>query len=134
MVDVECHPVRNYTHHLKNVLNLFACIKLKFFLKKSFFIWFIVLVDIKGTKPAPGDHESNFKKVGAIPCGCITKWTQFNRSLMFKVFVKSGKIFQSYSLISRPRNQDYKSPIIFSSLELSVYHDVLCSQCKVETV
>ena len=34
---------------------------------------FIPLVDIIGIKPAPGDHESNFKKVGAIPCGCNTK-------------------------------------------------------------
>ena len=25
-------------------------------------------------KNAPGDHESNFKKVGAIPCGCNSKW------------------------------------------------------------
>ena len=25
-----------------------------------------------GIKPAPGDYESNFKKVSAIPCGCYT--------------------------------------------------------------
>ena len=31
---------------------------------------FIPLVDIK---PAPCDHESNFKKAGAIPCECNTK-------------------------------------------------------------
>ena len=40
-----------------------------------FVIWFIPLVDIIGIKPAPGDHESNFMKVGAIPCGCNTKWS-----------------------------------------------------------
>ena len=34
----------------------------------SFFIRFIPLVDtIEIIKPAPGDHEYNFKKVGAIP-------------------------------------------------------------------
>ena len=32
-----------------------------------FFISFIPLVDIIGIKPAPCHHESNFKKVGAIP-------------------------------------------------------------------
>ena len=42
-----------------------------------FFILFISLVDIKEIQPAPGDHESNFKKVGAIPCGCNTKWTEY---------------------------------------------------------
>ena len=30
-------------------------------------MWFIPLVDIIGGKSAPGDHESNFKKVIAIP-------------------------------------------------------------------
>ena len=34
---------------------------------------FLRTVDIIGMKPAPGDQESNFKKVGAIPCGCNTK-------------------------------------------------------------
>ena len=32
-------------------------------------------MDIIGIKPAPGDHESNLKKVGAIPCGCNTNGT-----------------------------------------------------------
>ena len=31
------------------------------------------LVYIIGIKPAPGNNESDFKKVGAIPCGCNTK-------------------------------------------------------------
>ena len=31
------------------------------------------LVDIIGIKPAPGDHKSNLKEVGAIPCGCNSK-------------------------------------------------------------
>ena len=42
-----------------------------------FFIWFIFLVNIIGIKLAPGDYESNFKKVGAIPCGCNKNWTTF---------------------------------------------------------
>ena len=62
-VDVELHP------SFKNVLNLFVCIKLNlFFYNFPFFIRFIPLVDIIGIKPASGDHESNFKKVVAIPC------------------------------------------------------------------
>jgi hypothetical protein len=66
-------PTRNCIHLLKNVSNLFVCIKLNFFLKIIFLYLFIPLVDIIGIKSAPGDHESNFKKVGAIPCGCNTK-------------------------------------------------------------
>ena len=69
MVDVELHPL------FKNVLNLFVWIKLNFFSDNfPFFFWFIPLVDIIGIKPAPDDHESNFKKVGAntIPYGCNT--------------------------------------------------------------
>ena len=42
-----------------------------------FFIWFIPLVYIIGIKPAPGEHESIFKKMGEILCGCNTKWTGF---------------------------------------------------------
>ena len=37
-------PTRNCTHLLKNVLNLFVCIKILLFLKFPFFIWFIHLV------------------------------------------------------------------------------------------
>jgi hypothetical protein len=33
----------------------------------------IYMADIIGINPTPGDHESNFKKVGAFPCGCNTK-------------------------------------------------------------
>ena len=36
---------------------------------------FIPLVDTIGLTPAPGDHESNLKKVGTIPCGCNTNGT-----------------------------------------------------------
>ena len=69
MVDVELHshgtaiaPTGNCTHPLKNVLNLFVCMKLNFFPKI-----FLSLSDLF-PKPAPGDHESQFMKVGAIPC------------------------------------------------------------------
>ena len=59
---------RNFTHIFQNVVNLFVWIKLIFFfLQFPFFIWFIPLVDMIGIKPAPGDHESNFKKVGTKP-------------------------------------------------------------------
>ena len=66
MVDMELHP-----YFKKKILNLFECIKL-------FFLQFPFLVDIIEIKPATGNHESNFKKVGAIPCGCNTKWTKRN--------------------------------------------------------
>ena len=56
---------------IKKMINLFVCIKL------PFFIWFILLMDIIRIKTAPGDNESNFKKVSAIPCGCNTKWAFF---------------------------------------------------------
>ena len=47
---------------------------LTFFVQFYFLkIWFSPSVDIIGIKPAPGDHESNFNKVDAIPCGCNTK-------------------------------------------------------------
>ena len=53
---------------------------LTFFLQFSFFYLIYSLVDIIGIKPAPGDFESNFEKVGAIPYGCNTKWTVSNIS------------------------------------------------------
>ena len=33
-------------------------------------------MDIIGVKPAPGDQEYNFKKVGAIPCEPLVSNTQ----------------------------------------------------------
>ena len=63
----EIAPTWNCIHIFKNVINLFVCMKLFFFfLQFPFFIWFIPLGDIIVIKPAPGDHESNFKKVSAI--------------------------------------------------------------------
>ena len=66
---------------------------LLFFYNFPFFILFIQLLDIIGIKPAPGDHESNFKEVGAIPCGYNTKRTKFNKSTQSKqnenIIVKS---------------------------------------------
>ena len=69
-------PIRNCTHLFKNVLNLFVYIQLNFFLTIfSFLSDLSPLVDLIGIKPAPGDNESNFRKMGALPCGCNTKWT-----------------------------------------------------------
>ena len=59
---------RASTHFCMNKIKLFSC-------NFPFFILFIPLIDIIGIKPAPGNHESNFKKVGAILCGCNTKLT-----------------------------------------------------------
>ena len=61
-------PTRNCTHIFKNVLNVLICIELNFFLTIFLSLSDLFpLVDIIGIKPAPGDHESNLKKVGAIP-------------------------------------------------------------------
>ena len=70
MVDVELHP------SLKNVLNLFVCRKLNFFLTiflSDFFIIPLVIGGYNSNKISPSDHEPNFNKrvqfrVGAIPC------------------------------------------------------------------
>ena len=56
-------------HSVPSQKNCIHFLKLKLFSYNfPFFIWFIPLVDIIGIK-------SKFKKVGAIPCGCNTKWT-----------------------------------------------------------
>ena len=39
-------------------------------------------MDKKGINPATGDREFNFKKVGAIPCGCITNGTSVKKEIM----------------------------------------------------
>ena len=72
-------PTRNCTHLLKKYY-FFLCIKLNFF-HTIFLSIFIPLVDIIGIKTDPGDHVSNFKKVGAIACGCNTKWTPQNNNI-----------------------------------------------------
>ena len=41
-----------------------------FFINSFFLIQYIVVYN--RNKIAPGDHESNFKKVGSIPCGFYT--------------------------------------------------------------
>ena len=66
-------PKQNCTNLIKNVLNHFVCIKLKLLsYNLPFLIYFIPLANIIGIKPAPGNHKSNLKKVGAIMCGCNT--------------------------------------------------------------
>ena len=68
-MELHTHGI-NCTHLLEIVLNLFVWTKLNFS--------FLYLIYSHGgynrnKKPAPCDQESNFKKVGAIPCGCNTK-------------------------------------------------------------
>ena len=48
-------------------------------------------------KYAPSEHKSNFKKVGAIPCGC-------NKKLHYPV--KNIKIFMDVSLSKRDSRLD----------------------------
>ena len=75
-------------------MNLFVCIKLQpFSYNFPFFMWFIPWVDAIGIKPVHGDHESNFKIVCAIPCGCNTpaKWTnKWTKNYMRKIEDKIG--------------------------------------------
>ena len=59
---------------------------------------------IIGIKPAPGDHESNFKKVGSIPFWFITMGTDEKATLY--VFVNllishSHTVKQSSSVLIR---------------------------------
>ena len=75
MVDMELHPHGIAPIFKKYISNLFLCIKFYFFLQFSFLYMIYSLVNIIVIKPAPGDHKSNFKKMGAILCGCNTKWT-----------------------------------------------------------
>ena len=49
-----------------------------FFITISFLHLIYPLGVYNRNKTGPGDHESNFKNVVAIPCGCNTNWTQFN--------------------------------------------------------
>ena len=81
-VDVELHPHGIATIFLKIVKKSFCMHKTHFFLQFPSYMWFIPLVEIIGKKPTPGDHESNIKKVVAIPCGCNTKWTFSTMSWM----------------------------------------------------
>jgi hypothetical protein len=67
MVDMELHP------SLKNVLNLLVCIKPDFIL--TIFLSFFLIYSLVGynrNKNLP-PATTNFKKMGAIPCGCNTK-------------------------------------------------------------
>ena len=65
-----------YWTHFKNCFKYSVCIKLIFVSYiLSFFIWFNTLKVMTGKKNVPGDHKSNFKKVGSIPCGFNTMGT-----------------------------------------------------------
>ena len=77
VVDVELHPHGTAPIFFKSVLYLFVCIKLNFFLKffSLYLIYSLSGLDIRGIKPAPGDHESNRNKVDVIPRGCNTTRT-----------------------------------------------------------
>ena len=61
-VDVKLHPFKK-----KNIKSFCMHIKHNSFLT-IFFLYLTILVDTIGIKPALGDHESNFKMVGAISC------------------------------------------------------------------
>ena len=63
----EIAPTRNCTHIFRNVLNLFVCIKLDFFLQFSYLCLIYSLGGNNKIKHASGDYKFNFKKVGAIP-------------------------------------------------------------------
>ena len=70
-VDVELHPL------LKNVLNLFVCIKLNFFsYNLPFFIWFIPLVDLILIKPAPRRPRIQFEESGCNSVRVQYQWTK----------------------------------------------------------
>ena len=56
--------------------------------------------------PGPGDYESNYKKVGAIPCECNTMWTLNQSGLLDKFHYCDSNIglfsFASDKVITLP--------------------------------
>ena len=82
-------PTLNFTHIFKRLINFFACIKLIFVcLQFPLFIpWWIY-------------WESNFKNVGAIPCGCNKKWTgrEWESITTFKRILFDFSIFLPFLL------------------------------------
>ena len=67
MVDLELHPHEIAPILKKNLINLFVCIKFNFLLTIFLALVIYSLGGHNRNKTRPGDHESNFKKVGAIP-------------------------------------------------------------------
>ena len=78
--DISCkhgiEPNTGFNTYFKTALNVFSMYFFSWIL--FFFIWFNTFEVIIGIKPVPGDHESNFKKVGSIPCGFNTKGTDIS--------------------------------------------------------
>ena len=98
---MELHPHGISPIFWRNVLDLFVLIKLNFSCNFPFFIWFIPLVDILGIKPALGDHESNFKKEGAIPFGCNNKWTtQIYFRILYVYEIRRKYILLKFRILS----------------------------------
>ena len=76
-------PKTGLNHFLKTALNIFCTHKTDFFFLNSFFFYLSNTMEvIIGIKPAPGDHKSNFKKVGSIPFGFNTMGTERRSSLI----------------------------------------------------
>ena len=47
---------------------------------------------IIGIKPAPGDHESNFKKVGGTPGGCNHNGTtSYNTYIIYIIIISTSE-------------------------------------------
>ena len=94
-------PTRICTHLLRNILNLFVCIKLNFFLYS-----FYSFGGYNRNNPAPGDHESNLKKVGAIPCGCNTKRTKKGCSLLTNSRTE-GSVWNYFNIVHKYQIQGH---------------------------
>ena len=57
---------------------------------------------IVGIKPAPGDHESNFKKKGSITFGFNTMgtiWLHYSMKMRYKIFILGSDLFWQMQII-----------------------------------
>ena len=66
------------------------------------------MVVIIGIKQAPSDHESNFKKVGSIPC-----WFNIKNIFEYKMIINRGEGKQLNKIIKTLKlNQTDRNPVL----------------------
>ena len=114
-------------HPLKKCIKSFFMHKTSLFsYNLPFFIWYIPLVNIIGIKPTLGDHESKFKKVGAI---MSLYWILCDQKCVLRFFWKKDQIVLVHSttlfvihispyLINIIIKKHFGSVLLFSTLNL----------------
>ena len=79
-------------------------------------------MDSIGISPAPGNHESYYKKVGAIPCGCKTNGTFVSifYNLHIYIYMHSDKKLKM-RLELETKTQKFADSTHFSDLDLLIF-------------